>query len=75
MGGNRNGWSTFAIPLSPGKSLPVVPVGGLKSAADLAKVPGVIVIDKFLVSPGNNPSLYAFTRTSVHRNLYRVPIL
>ena len=74
MGGNRNGWSTFGIPLSPGKSLPAVPVGGVKSAADLAKVPGVIVIDKLLISPGNNPSLYAFTRTSVHRNLYRVPI-
>ncbi|HTG62435.1 MAG TPA: protein kinase [Terriglobia bacterium] len=74
MGGNRNGWSTFGIPLSPGKSLPAVPVGGVKSAADLAKVPGMIVIDKLLISPGNNPSLYAFTRTSVHRNLYRVPI-
>jgi len=65
---------TFVVPVPPGKSLPRLPPSGLKTEADLARVPGVKVIEQGLVSPGPNPSVYAFPRTSVHRNLYRIPV-
>ncbi len=65
---------TFALPVPPGKSLPQLPPAGYKSEAGVAKAPGVKVIDRGYISPGPNPSVYAFTRTSVHRNLYRVPV-
>jgi len=65
---------TFAVPVPPGKPLPPLPPSGLKSEADLAKVPGVKVIEHGAISPGANPSVYAFVRSSVHRNLYRVPV-
>ena len=65
---------TFAVPVPPGKSLPPLPPSGFKSEADLTKVPGVKVIEHGGISPGLNPSVYAFIQTSVHRNLYRVPL-
>jgi len=65
---------TFAVPVPPGKSLPLLPPSGFKSEADLGKVPGVRIIEYGAISPGPDPSNYAFVRTSVHRNLYRVPV-
>jgi hypothetical protein len=65
---------TFVIPLPPGRMFPKSPAGGFQSAADLAKIPGVKVIDAFDVAPGPTPGVYAFSRATVLRNLYRVPI-
>jgi hypothetical protein len=36
-------------------------------------LPGVKVIDE-VISPGATTSVYVFTRTSVHRNLYSIPL-
>jgi eukaryotic-like serine/threonine-protein kinase len=66
---------TYSIPLPPGEVWPRTPPGGYKSIEELAKrVPGVEVMDKFDVSPGPTPYIYAFSRSSVQRNLYRVPV-
>ena len=65
---------TYVVPLSPGRMFPRIPAGGFQSAADLAKIPGVKVIDAYDVAPGPTPGVYAFSRASVQRNLYRIPI-
>ena len=65
---------TFALPVPAGRTLPLLPASGIKSETEAAKLPGVLVIHEGRISPGSNPSVYAFTRTTVHRNLYRVPV-
>ncbi len=65
---------TYVVPLPPGRMFPAMPGGGIESAADLAKLPGVRVIDALDASPGPTPEVYAFSRSTVLRNLYRIPI-
>jgi hypothetical protein len=75
---DRNGYSvgrgrTYVIPLPPRRALPDIPAGGFQSEADIAKLPGVRVIDAN-VTPGPTAEVYAFTRQTVQRNLYRIPV-
>jgi Tol biopolymer transport system component len=65
--------STYVVPLPPGRMLPVMPPGGFKSAAEIASLPGVRIIGSVSVAPGPSPEVYAFTRETVQRNLYRIP--
>jgi hypothetical protein len=41
---------------------------------DVAAVPGVRTIPSSDVAPGPTADVYAFTKTTVQRNLYRIPI-
>jgi len=66
--------STFAIPLPPGQMLPPIPAAGFQSKEAVAALPGARLISQESVFPGPNPSIYAFTRVSTHRNIYRVPV-
>ncbi len=70
MGGPK----TFAFPLKPGAALPPMPAAGVQSQADLARLPGVQAIPQVSVSPGPNPSVYAFSRSTTQRNLYRIEV-
>ncbi len=63
---------TFIIPLRPGNPFPQLPTAGVGSEADLAALPGVKTAEG-VVSPGPDVSHHAFTRQSVHRNLYLIP--
>ena len=65
---------TYAIPLHGGSMLPSIPLGGVQTADDLRKLPGVQIVNAAPIAPGMTPSTYAFTKTSVHRNLYRIPL-
>ena len=65
---------TYVIPLPPGKSLPNVPPGGFRSETELAAIPGVRVLDVADTAPGSSPETYAFSRQTVQRNLYRIPL-
>jgi len=65
---------TFAIPLRNGKMLPPLPPNGIKSRSELDSIPGLRVIGQPSAVPGPGLETYAFTRTSVHRNLYRIPL-
>ncbi|MBZ5593671.1 MAG: protein kinase [Acidobacteriia bacterium] len=65
---------TFAIPLREGRMLPPVPPNGIKTRADLDAIPGIRVIDAPAAVFGPSLTTYAFARTSVHRNLYRIPL-
>jgi eukaryotic-like serine/threonine-protein kinase len=65
---------TYVVPLPPGRMLPPIPAGGFQSEADIAKLPGARVIDAYDVAPGPTAEVYAFSRGTVQRNLYRIPI-
>lgn len=73
MGGGR----VYVIALPAGNSLPTLPPGGIKSAKDLKGLNVVAVIDmagKSVFAPGRNPATYAYTRMTVQRNLFRIPL-
>ncbi|MFY9531298.1 MAG: protein kinase [Candidatus Acidiferrales bacterium] len=75
--GAMGGGKAFAIALPSGKSLPTLPPSGLKSAEDLKGLNVVAVIDMTgisLFAPGLNPSIYAYARMTVQRNLFRIPL-
>jgi DNA-binding winged helix-turn-helix (wHTH) protein/Tol biopolymer transport system component len=63
---------TFVVPVQPGNLLPRLPASGAEQGE--AAWPGVKVVEGG-VFPGPNASVYAFTKQSVHRNLYRIPAL
>jgi eukaryotic-like serine/threonine-protein kinase len=65
---------TYVIPLPPGKVLPKIPPPGFHSEAEIAALPGVRVMDVADVAPGRSPDTYAFSRQTVQRNLYRIPL-
>lgn len=64
----------FYVPLPGGKILPRLPPTGIKSKADAETIPGAKVFAANSAVAGPDPSIYAFTKESVHRNLYRIPI-
>ena len=67
---------TYAIPLPSGKMLPNIPKGGFRSEDEIASLPGARLIDGAPpdFAPGPTPDIYAFSRLSVQRNLYRIPL-
>src|SRR3984893_9174378 len=65
---------TYVIPLSPNKLFPSLPADGFHSEDEIARLPGVRVIEAADVFPGPTPGTYAYSRQSVQRNLYRVPL-
>ena len=65
---------TFIVPLPTGKLLPPVPAAGFLSEQDLAKLPGANRTDAFDAVPSFDPNVYAFSRYTVQRNLYRIPV-
>jgi serine/threonine protein kinase len=65
---------TYIIPLRRGAILPPLPPGGFRSEAEVAVLPGVQVVSHGDVAPGPAANVYAFSRTTITRNLYRVPL-
>ena len=66
--------STYAIPLQPGQVLPPIPAKGFPSKEAVAALPGARLVSEESVFPGPNPSIYAFTKITTQRNIYRVPV-
>jgi hypothetical protein len=65
---------TYAVPLPPGEILPEIPVGGFRSEAQIAMLPGARLVESLDVGPGPSSGAYVFARETLLRNLYRVPI-
>jgi Tol biopolymer transport system component len=65
---------TYVIPLPPGRLWPEIPDQGFQTEADLAKLPGVRIIEAPDVAPSPTPEVYALSRETFERNLYRIPI-
>lgn len=65
---------TYVIPLEPGRLLPEIPPEGFKAEAEIAGLPGVQIIEAADLAPGPTASVYAFSRETTQRNLYRIPL-
>jgi WD40-like Beta Propeller Repeat len=61
---------TFVLPLARPNTLPPA----FKGEMDVASMSGVQVIPHGGIFPGPRPSLYAYTRATTHRNIYRIPV-
>jgi phosphoglycolate phosphatase-like HAD superfamily hydrolase len=49
-------------------------IRGIRRLDDLVALPGSRVIDGDRSSPGTDPSIYAYVKTTVHRNLFRISL-
>jgi hypothetical protein len=65
---------SYIVPLSPGRSLPRIPVNGFRSEEEVGGLAGARTIDVLDAVPGPSPDVYAFARIATQRNLYRIPI-
>jgi dipeptidyl aminopeptidase/acylaminoacyl peptidase len=65
--------SVYSIPMRPGQVLPPMPASGLRTKEEVAALPGARLIAEGAF-PGPNPSVYAFTKFFIHRNIYRIPV-
>jgi hypothetical protein len=69
-----NAGNTVAIPVPPGESLPDLPPSGILGLEEAKALPGARILDRWNIAPGPDPSVFAFTQTSVNRNLYRITL-
>jgi len=65
---------TVALPIAPGESLPHLPPLGIQSLSEALSFPGARVVERYGISPSSDPSVYAYVKSTVHRNLYRIPL-
>jgi hypothetical protein len=65
---------TFVIPLPQGSLLPDISAPGFQWGDEIAKLPGVRVVASADATPGPTADIYSFSRESVQRNLYRIPL-
>ncbi len=75
--GEMGGGKMIVIALPPGQELPMFPQGGLNKIEDakgLHVVAQIDMSDKAIWAPGPDSSVYAYTRVTVQRNLYRIPL-
>ena len=65
---------TVAIPVPAEKTLPELPTLGIGSLRQGLALSGGPAIEHSDLAPGLNPSIYAYVKTAMHRNLFRIPI-
>jgi hypothetical protein len=65
--------SLYAIPLQPGQALPPIRTSGFRTQQDVTALRGARLIAEGAF-PGPDPSVYAFTKFSIQRNIYRVSV-
>jgi Tol biopolymer transport system component len=70
---SQDGYRTLLIPLQAGQTLPALPLAGIRSETDVAEWKGATVVDGNIYMSSDRAT-YAFTRQTVHRNLYRIPV-
>jgi Tol biopolymer transport system component len=65
---------TLAIPIPPGESIPSLPESGIRVLDAEVAFPGSRLIEGWHISPGRDPSVFAYVKTTLHRNLFRIPL-
>jgi eukaryotic-like serine/threonine-protein kinase len=65
---------SLAIPVGPGETMPDFPRGGIEPLARPSVVPGAQSIARGELVPGKDPAHFAYVKTTVHRNLYRISL-
>ena len=67
--------ASYVIPLKTGQMLPPIPPSGFESREAVAALPGArLISEEPRLFAGPNPSIYAFTKITTQRNIYRVPV-
>jgi hypothetical protein len=56
-----------------GRGVPKLPAGGVSSGQELRAL-GKVKVVPIQAESAMTPDLYSYTRTSIRRNLYRIPI-
>jgi len=66
----------YALPLRSDQMLPVLPPGGLTSTTDYGKLSAIQLPESETdgITPGPDQRVYAFSRRTIQRNLFRVPL-
>lgn len=73
---NEESWAaarTYGLPLAPGSMWPNIPREGFRSETEIANAPGAVLLNDF-DAPGPRTDVYAFSRMTVQRNLFRIPL-
>jgi DNA-binding winged helix-turn-helix (wHTH) protein/Tol biopolymer transport system component len=65
---------TVAIPIPQGQTLPNLPPSGIQGLDLETAFPRAHVIEAWNISPGPEPSVFAYVKTTTHRNLFRIPL-
>jgi Tol biopolymer transport system component len=65
---------TRAVPLPSGEMLPKLPPSGMRALDEPELFPGSYLIDADAIAPGPNESIYAYVKTTMHRNLFRIAL-
>jgi hypothetical protein len=65
---------TAVIPLPPGEPLPKLPPSGIRGLGDARALFGARFIDGYRISPGPDPSVFVYMKTTMHRNLFRLQL-
>ena len=63
-----------AIPVLPETGLPDLPEGGIQSGAQALAIPESRVVEQANIVPGLGPGTYAYVKSTVHRNLFRITV-
>jgi hypothetical protein len=53
---------------------PSLPDSGVRGLEDAAGLRGARIIEAYDISPGADPSVFAYVKTTVHRNLFRIAL-
>jgi hypothetical protein len=64
---------TYVLPVSRATGLPTLPTTGIAQVGDLKNTKGAQFLP-VVVDSAVSPSLFAFTRANIHRNLYRISL-
>ena len=73
--GEMGGGAVFAIAITKGKELPELPPSGFHSADELKGWAARIdMTGKTIFAPGPDPSVYAYVKATVQRNLFSIPL-
>jgi DNA-binding winged helix-turn-helix (wHTH) protein/Tol biopolymer transport system component len=65
---------TLAIPLAQGEILPNLPASGIRGPEDVTAFPGARLTAGWRISPSLDPSVFAYTKVTMHRNLFRISL-
>jgi DNA-binding winged helix-turn-helix (wHTH) protein/Tol biopolymer transport system component len=61
-----------AIPVPAGEILPPLPELGIGGEADALAIPGSKIVEQGSIAAGPDPSIYAYVKSAVHSNLFRI---
>jgi Tol biopolymer transport system component len=63
-----------AIPVPAGETLPSLPAAGIRTEAEALAIPGARTIEQGGIAAGSDPSTYAYVKSAMHANLFRIPL-